>query len=1166
MTFNYGGNTKLKLLLDTGANKNIIRPGILSKRSIVNNSCVNNISGKHQVNYKGKLEFTDAQIPPQTFYELQFHTFFDGILGSEFLANNNASINFENCTITINRSPIPFKKYHLSKKISSHTLEIKTTKKGDWFVPTFQKLTDKIVIEPGIYSSNGKSSIIQVLTTTKSPPKLNETVDIEVNNFELLTPIPIKTNEKLKVDDIAKLIRTNHLSEFEKQQLYEVILKNQAVLLKANEKLSATTAIKHKILTKDEDPTYSKSYRYPHHFKKDIENQIKDMLNNGIIKHSESPYSSPIWVVPKKMDASGTRKVRVVIDYRKLNEKTVDDKFPIPQIEEILDSLGKSIYFTTLDLKSGFHQIEMDPAHRQKTAFSTALGHFEFTRMPFGLKNAPATFQRAMNNILGDYIGKICYVYLDDIIIVGFNLENHLVNLMKVLKRLSDFNLKIQLDKCEFLKRETEFLGHIITPEGIKPNPDTVQKILSWSLPKTTKEIKQFLGLTGYYRRFIRNYSKITKPLSRYLKKDTKVDLSNKEYQEAFSELKQIVASDQILAYPDFSLPFILTTDASNYALGAVLSQIQNGIERPIAFGSRTLNKTEINYSTTEKEALAIMWAVDKYKPFLYGNKFLLITDHKPLTFIKSSFKNSKILRWRLELENFDYEVKYREGKTNVVADALSREPQDITCVDITTNNSPLLGSEDTGLAVNANEIDNNNEEQIENDGNVGNQPEEANNQIPMDEGNDLNTIHSAEESADNFIHCTERSVNYFKNQIIFKIGNFTSVLQENPFPHFKRTTIVQPSYTENEITNFLKTYHNGKQSAIMAPENLLQSIQESFKNNFSQNGHFVITQNRVEDVANIDKQNLLVSKEHDRAHRGIAEVEAQLKRCYFFPSMTKSIGNYINACDQCNAHKYERKPYNIKISPRPITEKPFDRVHMDIFIINDVSFLSLIDSFSKHLQMFFIKSKNITQIQKALGKYFTTFGAPKSIVTDHEPTFRSIQLKSFLEQLGTKIEFASSSESNGQIERVHSTIIEIFNCNKYKFKGMQTKSIVKVAVSLYNDSVHSSTKFKPNEIVFNQNNINNPEELIAQTQKIFLETKVNLEKAQQHQLKHNSSREDPPHLNEGQSVFVKQNTRRKTQARAIKTNVNDVQEKTFRNRLGTKRHKNKIKRLKKQS
>lgn len=315
----------------------------------------------------------------------------------------------------------------------------------------------------------------------------------------------------------------------------------------------------------------------------------------------------------------------------------------------------------------------MDPADRAKTAFSTTQGHFEFTRMPFGLKNAPATFQRAMNNILSNYIGSICYVYLDDIIIIGHNLEDHLNNVCKVLERLAQFNLKIQLDKCEFLIRETEFLGHIVTSNGVRPNPEKIQKILDWKIPTNEKEIRQFLGLSGYYRRFIKDYSKITKPITKYLKKDIPINTKDPEYIASFTKLKHTIASDQILAYPDFNLPFILTTDASDHAVGAVLSQVQDKIERPIAFASRTLNKAETNYSTIEKEALAIIWAIRKYKPYLLGNQFKLYTDHKPLTFIKTSTKNNRILNWRLELENYQYTVEYKQGKTNVVADALRK-------------------------------------------------------------------------------------------------------------------------------------------------------------------------------------------------------------------------------------------------------------------------------------------------------------------------------------------------------------------------------------------------------------------------------------------------------------------------------------------------------------
>lgn len=369
-----------------------------------------------------------------------------------------------------------------------------------------------------------------------------------------------------------------------------------------------------------------------------------------------------------------------------------------------------------------------------------------------------------------------------------------------------------------------------------------------------------------------------------------------------------------------------------------------------------------------------------------------------------------------------------------------------------------------------------------------------------------------------------------------------------------------------------------------MAPESLYKSLQDVYKKHFDQKGHFVITQNIVEDVHLEDRQNEIIVKEDLRAHRGVTEVEAQLKRTYFFPRMQAKIKSYINTCNICNKHKYERKPYNIKISPRAVTEKPLERVHMDIiiiisfikeifsprlvhlqlhmdiFIIDKCNFLSLIDSFTKHLQMVSIKTKNLIHLQKALGKYISTFGVPKAIITDHETTFLSIQLRSFLDKLGTQLMYAASSESNGQIERTHSTIIEIINTNKHKFKGMGTKSKIKLLVALYNDTVHSATKFTPNEITFNQNNIANPEEVLKNAQALFLKTKENILRSQQKLMKDNDNREDPPHLEEGQEVFVIPNIRTKTQPRANNTTVNE----TFKNKRNIKRHKNKIKRLKK--
>lgn len=359
---------------------------------------------------------------------------------------------------------------------------------------------------------------------------------------------------------------------------------------------------------------------------------------------------------------------RLVIDYRKLNEITIDDRYPLPNINEILDKLGKCQYFTTLDLAKGFHQIEIQEQDIHKTAFSIENGHYEFLRMPFGLKTAPATFQRLMNNVLKEFINKICLVYLDDIIIFFTSLQDHLKFLNKIFHRLREVNLKVQLDKSEFLKKETNFLGHIVTPNGIKPNPDKIKCVIDFPIPKTHKQIKQFLGLTGYYRKFIQDYSLVAKPIT--LCQDAKINILNPEYQNSFETLKRLLTSDPILHYPDFTKEFVLTTDASNYVLGAILSQNNH----PVCYASRTLNEHEINYRTIEKELLAIVWSTKYFRPYLFGRKFIIETDHKPLEWLFSLKEpNSKLVRWRLKLSEFDYTITYKKGTLNNNADALSR-------------------------------------------------------------------------------------------------------------------------------------------------------------------------------------------------------------------------------------------------------------------------------------------------------------------------------------------------------------------------------------------------------------------------------------------------------------------------------------------------------------
>lgn len=289
------------------------------------------------------------------------------------------------------------------------------------------------------------------------------------------------------------------------------------------------------------------------------------------------------------------KKWRLVIDYRKLNDVTIGDVYPLPNINDILDQLGHSRYFSKLDLFAGYHQIAMNENDQAKTAFSAPYGHFEYTRMPFGLKTAPATFQRMMNVILTGIQGIKCFVYQDDIIIYGKSIQDHNLKLTSVLEIIRKANLKLQPAKCEFLRREINYLGHVITENGIKPDPQKVQCVVNYPTAKSINNIQSFLGLANYYRKFIKNFSDISKPLNKLLKKGVKFNW-DENCQNAFLILKDKITSSPILQYPDFTKPFIITTDASNYAIGAILSQGEIGSDLPISFASRSLNSAETNY------------------------------------------------------------------------------------------------------------------------------------------------------------------------------------------------------------------------------------------------------------------------------------------------------------------------------------------------------------------------------------------------------------------------------------------------------------------------------------------------------------------------------------------------------------------------------------------
>jgi len=478
-----------------------------------------------------------------------------------------------------------------------------------------------------------------------------------------------------RISAILQLLRLDHLTSIERESIVTLVRNNSDRFYIPNEYLGKTHVLTHKIVTTDSMPVHTKQYRFPPIHREEITHQVNQLLAKDIVKPSNSPYNSPIWIVPKKPDSSGNKRWRMVVDYRRLNEKTIGDAYPLPNISDILDQLGSAKYFSVLDLASGFHQIPMDPADAHKTAFSTPHGHYQFARMPFGLKNAPATFQRLMDQILTGLQGIELFVYMDDIVIYASSLREHEIKMSKLMNRLKSANLMLQPDKCEFLRHEVIYLGHIIGEEGVRPDPVKIAAVKEFPTPRNVKNVRQFLGLTGYYRRFIPQFSRIANPLSNLLKKDV-IFAWNKDTQEAFDTLRELLCKEPILQYPNFERAFVLTTDASSFAVGGVLSQGEIGQDLPIAYASRVLNSAEKNYSTIEKELLAITYCVNHFRPYLYGRAFTLVTDHQPLTWLyRVKDPTSRLVRWRLKLEEYNYNIVYKKGTSNSNADALSRNP-----------------------------------------------------------------------------------------------------------------------------------------------------------------------------------------------------------------------------------------------------------------------------------------------------------------------------------------------------------------------------------------------------------------------------------------------------------------------------------------------------------
>lgn len=464
------------------------------------------------------------------------------------------------------------------------------------------------------------------------------------------------------------------LSEEQKTKLAELLSKFQDCFTSST-KLRRTPITKHRIITDDASPIRQQPYRVSSKEREAIEKQVKEMLEDDIIQPSSSPWSSPVVLVRKK---DGT--LRFCVDYRKLNSVTKKDTYPLPRIDDSLDRLRRAKYFSSIDLRSGYWQIEVDERDREKTAFVTPDGLYEFKVLPFGLCSAPATFQRMMDTVLTGLKWQTCLVYLDDVVVFSETFEQHLQRLKKVLEAVQSASLSLKPEKCHFGFTELKFLGHVVSADGVRPDPEKTAAVASYPAPRDKKGVRRFLGLCAYYRRFISNFSRIAEPLTRLTREDVPF-LWTEEQEEAFRELRHRLQSPPVLAHFNEEAETELHTDASSMGLGAVLVQWQEGAEKVIAYASRALSRAESNYCTTERECLAVIWAITKFRPYLYGRPFKVITDHHSLCWLANlKDPSGRLARWSLRLQEFNVTIAYKSGRKHNDADSLSRAPVESPC------------------------------------------------------------------------------------------------------------------------------------------------------------------------------------------------------------------------------------------------------------------------------------------------------------------------------------------------------------------------------------------------------------------------------------------------------------------------------------------------------
>lgn len=1039
-------NKRANILLDSGSDLNLISEATYQatgcKPRKQHNGVIYGVDGDPvKINGAVSLEVKIGNLAVLAEFIVAPNLNIDAIIGSNFLQDHQCALDFHTKRLFTGTesSAVPFLDIDTPQAANSYRNRKFSEAERAWL---FQVSTEV----PGIFderileaNKDGNGEEVEVIT---SPNKC-----LEINpNHSMPASETVKTEE---VEAILELTAPNVAPRL-KKRLRDLVSRYRDVFALRNEELGYTDLVHHEIDVGDSPPIKLRPYRMAPGKVTEVRKQIDDMLKRGIIRESNSPYSAPIVLVKKKDGTS-----RFCVDYRKLNSVTKKDAYPIPRIDQTLENLKGARYFSSMDLATGYWQVPVASRDQHKTAFGTSDGGlFEYLVMAFGLTNAPATFQRLMNKLFEKQLFVFILIFLDDLLAYSESEEEHIKHLEIIFQILRAANLKLKPKKCSFFQTEVQFLGHIVSEDGARPDPEKVKAVANWPTPTNLTEVRSFLGFCGYYRRFVKNFAGIAQPLHELAKKNVHFEW-NEQRDEAFQTLKKILTQTPILKFPDYNFPFVVDTDASANSLGAVLSNIIDGEEMPLVFASRVLSKTETNYSTTKREALAVIQAMKWFRSYLWGHKFILRTDHASLQWLFRQNSDGMTFRMVQVLQEFDFEVVHRPGQKHGNADGLSR--QTTTMPDWSEGEKEthwVSCPEPMDWTEALNRCNTSWNEELEPERNLlSPQPMDSNN----DDGNTVELGRTIAEVRE------EQRTDPAISKILqwAQIDDRQTLAALPPCP----TTRDAAVRLGPEVVAYWGIWNNLEVHAGV----LYRKWQT---NSFPP----VIRQLVVPYKARRDILEQLHSSKVSGGHFAVQKTLDRIRQRFWWPTMRKDIENKCRTCEPCAARR-AGKFLRAELQPI-IVGMRFHKVAADILgpvtkaKTSGAKFILVFtDYFTKYVVTVPLNGMTAEEVALAFVQHWILrFGAPDSLHTDQGANFCSELMKETCTLLGIEKTRTSAyhPQGNGMVERHNRVIADVLS--KYCAENpREWDNLIPYLTFVYNTTVHKTTQATPFSLVFGE-------------------------------------------------------------------------------------------------